>query len=116
MKEFILANAASASTSVSSGPFDLGDKQNYCIHVNFSGTDLAGTLKLQAIGTDSEKTNADWVDIANSSQAITSAASHMWNVSGAQYKWVRADWTRASGTGNWTVTLALKDDVITTGS
>lgn len=116
MREFTLASAVSAAVDVQSGPFDLGDKQNYAIHVNFSGTTLAGTLKLQAIATDSEKANSDWVDVASSSQAITSAASHMWNVSGAQYKWVRAAWTNSSGTGTWTVTLALKDEVITTGS
>lgn len=116
MREFTLVNAASAGADAQSGAFDLNDRRDYAIHVNFSGSNLAGTLKLQAIATDSEKANNDWVDVANSSQSITSAASHIWNVSGAQYKWVRAAWTYSSGSGNWTVTLAMKDEVITTGS
>ncbi len=116
MREYKLAAAVDAATDKQSGAFDLGDKTGFAVHVNFSGTTLAGTLKLQSIATDSEYANSDWVDVANSSQAITSAASHMWNVTGAQYKWVHAVWTAASGTGTMTVTLALKDEVITTGS
>ena len=112
MKQAILALAVDAATSKNSGAFDLGDLRDYSIQVNFSGSTLAGTLKLQAIVGDAEYANADWVDIASSSQAITSAASHIWNVTGASYKFVRAVWTASSGTGTMTVTLFVKETVV----
>ena len=116
MKEYTLAAAATAGAGVvNSGSFDLVDLKDYSIQVNFSGTDLVGTLKLQAIATASEFANSDRVDIASTSQAVTGAASHIWNVSGAQYRYVRAVWTWTSGTGNWTVTMASKETVFVGG-
>ncbi len=109
MKEITLVVTSTAGSTKQSGALELGDLKDYSIHVNFTGTDLAGTLKLQAIGTAAEKANDDWVDISNSSQAITSAASHIWNVSNASYQYVRAVWTYSSGTGNWTVTATMKE-------
>lgn len=112
MKEILLANAVNAGSDKQSGTMILDDLTNYSIHVNFSGSDLAGTLKLQAITTTAEFANSDWVDITGSSQAVTSAASNIWNVTGAGYKYVRAAWTYTSGTGNWTVTAAIKEAVV----
>ncbi len=112
MKEILLANAVTATTTVNSGTLILDDLMNYSIHVNFSGSDLAGTLKLQAITTTAEFANSDWVDITGSSQAVTAAASNIWNVIGASYKYVRAVWTYTSGTGTITVTAAIKESIV----
>lgn len=112
MKEISLVSAATAGSTTQSPALDLGDLRDFSVHVNFSGSNLAGTLSLQAIGTTAEYANSDWVDISNSSQAVTSAASHVWNVTNASYKYVRAVWTYSSGSGNWTVTACLKESIV----
>lgn len=107
MKTAILIDAVSAASSINGGSFDLGDLHSCSIHCDFSGSTLAGTLKLQ-----SSNDNADWIDIPSSSQAITSAASHMWNVVSAEYQYIRPVWTASSGTGTLTATLKNKENVI----
>jgi hypothetical protein len=112
VKEILLANAVTATTTVNSGTMILEDLRDYAIHVNFSGSNLVGTLKLQAIGTTAEFANDDWVDISSSSQAVTGAASHVWNVTGAGYKYVRSSWAYTSGAGTITVTATIKELVV----
>ena len=107
MNQIILANTVSAGTTQNSGVLSLGDNTGYFIAIDFSGSDLAGTAKLQ-ISSD----NSDWIDLTDGSQSVTSAASKYWNISGAQYPYVRVSWTYTSGTGNWTVTATLKDLVV----
>ena len=107
MKRITMVNAVSAGTTQASPIVTIGDLRDYAMHVDFSGSDLAGTLKLQA-----SLDGTDWVDVASSSQAITSAASHIWNVSNAAYEFVRAHWTYSSGTGNWTVLAVIKESFI----
>lgn len=98
--------ATSAAVNVTSVPMDLGDLQTYSIAVDFTGSDLAGTLTLE-----SSNDNSDFVTVASSSQAVTSAASHIWNVTGAGYRYVRVKWTASSGTGNITAKLVAKENV-----
>jgi len=103
MKSITIINGLSAAVNITSPGVSLGDYSEYSVHCDFSGTTLAGTLVLQ-VSND----NSDWVDIPSSSQAITSAASHMWNVTGAAYDWVRVFWTASSGTGTLTAKLRIK--------
>lgn len=107
MKQATLVNAVTAATDITGGAFDLGEGQGCSIHADFSGSTLAGTLKLQ-----SSNDNTDWVDVASSSQAVTSAASHMWNVTSAQYRYIRPVWTASSGTGTLTCALICKENVV----
>jgi len=109
MRSFLLVSAVSAASDQNSPSFDLQDLEKYSIHVDYSGSDLAGTLKLQC-----SDDNSDWIDVANSSQAITAAASHLWNVTNAAYQYVRVNWDRDSGTGNWTVTAKIKENLVKT--
>jgi len=83
-----------AADSVSAA-YDLGDLQTYSIDINFSGSDLIGTLTLQARNSDT----SDYVTVTNSSQAVTAGASHVWNVAGAAYRYVRVNWVWTSGSG-----------------
>lgn len=106
MKTIQLVTAVSAGTNQNSPYFVLDDLLNYSVAVDFSGSDLAGTLKLQCSNDAS-----DWVDVANSSQSVTAAASHIWNVFDAAYRYVRAVWTYSSGTGTWTVKVVIKEPV-----
>lgn len=108
MKDVALyPQTTSAGSSVSSVAYDLGDLTNYSIAVDFTGTNLAGTLKLQA-----SNDGTDFVDVAGSSQAITGAASHIWNVTGASYRYVRVAWAYTSGTGDITARLIAKENVV----
>jgi hypothetical protein len=112
MKEIdIFPNATSAASSTTSVPYDLGDLQVFSVGVDFTGGagDLAGTLTLKAAN---KHDFSDVVLVTGSTQAITASASHMWNVSGAGYRYVRVDWTYTSGTGNITARLIAKESVV----
>lgn len=111
MKTGTLINGLSAAVSLTSGGFDLGDLTGCGIHCAFTGGggNLAGTLKLQASKND---VNANYVDITGSSQAVTASANHEWNVTSAQYQFIRAVWTASSGTGNLTIEIQAKENVV----
>jgi len=108
MKESLLLNAATATSNVTSIPYQLNDSKDYSIHVNFSSTGLNGSLVLEASNTNA--TN-DYIPITESTQAVASGAKHMWNVYEAQYKFVRMAWTRTSGTGTITAYFVEKEKV-----
>lgn len=97
MKESDLIQSVSAASSTNSVPLEIGDLKDYAIKVEFTGADVVGTLKLQASLDDNP---AKFVDIDGTSQAVTASEDHLWNVSGAAYRYVRVSWTYASGTGN----------------
>lgn len=108
----IIYPATSAASNVTSVPFDLGDLQTYSVAVDFSGSNVAGTLTLESLN---DKDNGDWVTVTSSSQAVTSSASHVWNVTGAGYRWVRVKWVASSGTGNISAQLIAKETVLKGG-
>lgn len=72
-----------------------------------SGT-LAGTLKLQSsnnafadnVNMDSNA-NAVWVDIPNSSVAVSGSANVMWNTTDVFYESVRVVYTSSTGQGTF---------------
>lgn len=106
-KQAILINTLSAATDLTGGAVDLGDNQVIAIECVFTGSNVVGTLKLQSsIGGTS------WIDIVGSSQAVTASTNHMWNVTSAQYRYIRPMWTYTSGTGNLTITSFAKDTVV----
>lgn len=98
----------SAASSLTSVPIDLGDLKGYSVTVNFTGADVAGTLKLQARNF----TDENWVDVGSSSQAVTSSADHVWSVSEADYRYVRVSWTYSSGTGNIKANYVAKENFV----
>lgn len=104
MKNATLVATVTAATDVTSSAFDLGDLTTFAVMVNFSGSDVVGTLTLQ-----SSNDGSTWVTVASSSQAVTASGDHIWNVSSAGYRYVRTFWDYTSGTGNITVTLVAKE-------
>lgn len=104
MKEVEVFSAASASTSIDSVGFFLGDLNTYSVHITFSSSTLNGTLYLQA-----SNDNSDWPNISESQQSIVSGTSHLYSVQNAAYKYVRVSWTRTSGTGTITAKLVAKE-------
>ena len=104
MRTEVLLVTISAASSRTSATLDLGDESGYSISVLISGSDIAGDLKLQA-----SVDNSLYVDVSGSTQAITLSADHIYNVTGAQYRYVRCVWTAGSGTGNITITGQIKN-------
>jgi len=104
MKEDQLFSAADAAVNQTSVGVNIGDQKEYSVQVDFSSGTLNGTLTLEA-----SNTNVNYVTISGTSQAIASGASHVYNVSGASYKYYRVKWTATSGTGTMTAVAILKE-------
>lgn len=107
MKIYTLLDAANAASTVTSVELGLGDLDKFSIHVDFSGATLAGTLSLEC-----SNDNSDWIMVLDSDQIIASAASHMWNVSGASYQYVRVKWVPTGGTGTITAKATVKENLV----
>lgn len=107
MKTYTLIDAANAAGTLSSVALGLGDLDKFSIHADFSGATLAGTLSLECSNDE-----VDWIMVENSDQVVASAASHMWNVSGAGYQFVRVKWVPTGGAGTLTCKATVKENVI----
>lgn len=107
MKEAVLLQVVSAASSVTSGAFDLCDLNCFSVGVNFSGSNVAGTLKLMA-----SLDNTTYFDVASSSQAVTSSTDHVWDVTQCGYRYVKANWVYTSGTGNIDIKIFVKEPVV----
>lgn len=105
MKIISLITSQSAAADMFSAAYDLGDLVTFSIEVDFTGSDVAGTLTLECRDSDS----AAWKTVAGSSQSITTSIDHVWNVTGAGYRWIRVNWDYTSGTGNISSTLVAKE-------
>jgi len=90
------------------GWIDLGDIIDYSFEAVFTGSDLAGTFKLQASNTGG--THAG-VDISGATDTITSAGDSILEVCGAGHRFVRPHWTRSGGTGNITISFTGKEQL-----
>lgn len=98
-----LTPTVSAASDFTSAPVDLGDLTHFSIHAVFSGSNVAGTFKLQV---SNDATN--YVDLSGASTSVSSSSDTLLNVSTAGYRYVRYDWDYTSGTGNITVTFVGK--------
>ena len=112
MKSATLIATVSATPSKVSPAFDLGDLTVYGVGVAFTGADVAGTLTLESCNSGND---ADFVTVANSSQAVSLSADHFWSVSGAGYRYVRVRWAYTSGTGNITADINAKENRVVGG-
>ena len=106
MKTYTLLDAVNAAVTVTSVELGLGDLDKFSIHADFSGATLGGTLSLEC-----SNDNSDWIMVVDSDQLVASAASHMWNVSGASYQYVRVKWVPTGGTGTITCKATVKENV-----
>lgn len=92
------------SGTISSEAVDVAHLVAYSIQAVFTGSPV-GVLKLQCSnditdpGSRTPFVPTNWTDIAGSSQSVSAAGDHAWNVLTAGYRFVRAVWTPSSGTG-----------------
>jgi len=106
MKEIELISAADAGSDVTSIGLNVGDLTHASIQISFSSGTLNGTLTLEA-----SNDNTTYATISGSSQAVTSGAQHLYNITDAGFKYVRVFWDRTSGTGTITAKAVLKEPI-----
>ncbi len=98
------------SVNIISVPIWLGHIVNYSIQLEFTGSPV-GTFKLQYSDDEGNPSLppptqyegvSNFTDVAGSSQAITAAGNHMWDVANCGSCWVRFVYTKGSSTGTLT--------------
>lgn len=108
----ILSAGDMSSSSLTSIGVDLQQMFGFSIQAVMTDAPV-GTLKLQvsndivqpSLGTDPAANVTNWIDYTGSSQSISAAGNFLWDVADANYRWVRAVYTKTSGTGALTFTF-----------
>jgi hypothetical protein len=103
MQTKTLTPTVDSSTDFTSAAVDLGDTTTYSFNAIFSGSNVAGTFKLQV---SNDGTN--FIDLSGASSTITASGDALLNATDAGYRYVRYDWNYSSGTGNITVVFVSK--------
>jgi len=110
--------AADMSASFTGEPLKIEEFTLFSIQAAWSGASVDGTLVLQAsndVGGYGDNTITgvvNWTDIPNTSQAITDASgTHLWNIIGAGWRWVRVKYARTAGTGTMSARAQAKPDL-----
>lgn len=106
----ILMDAVSSAGSPTSGIFDLVDLTTFCVGITFTGSNVVGTLTLEA-----SQDGTNFFTVSGSSQAVTASTGHVYDVTASGYRYVRVKFTYTSGTGNATVLLTAKESVFKNG-
>jgi hypothetical protein len=102
--------SGSGAASFVTPPISKGDLTNYAAMVLFpGGGTLAGTLTLES---SPDTTDANFVTVGSSSQAVTGSAQHTWNSFGQSYRYVRVRWVYTSGAGNMTIIIQMPENVV----
>jgi len=102
-KEITLITATDASGDVTSNSWDLVDLDRFSVQVNFTGSDLVGTLTLEASNDDT-----NFITVTDSSQAVSASTDHLYDVT-AGYRYVRLFWDYTSGSGNISAKVLVKE-------
>lgn len=102
-RQIELISAQDASVGITSVPYLLNGLRDYSLQVVFSDTSLEGSLTLEC-----SNNGVDFITVKDSTQAITAGAGHIWDVDGANYRWVRMTWAPSDGTGTMTAYLEIK--------
>ena len=104
----LVLDGTDMQSSIASNPIFVGHVSDFSMQLVFTGSPN-GTFTLEGSNDEgAEETRLDQASITNwttiATQAITSSGNHMFNVSGAGYRWVRLTWTdTSSGTSAMTV-------------
>lgn len=106
------------SASFNSDPIPLEQYTYYSLSFTVSAaTGLTGSWKLQytndhgfdpGAGGKNVTGLSNWIDVANSTEAITSNGTTAANYAGAGYFWLRVVWTATGGTGAALMQVTLK--------
>jgi hypothetical protein len=105
-------NAVDATTNPNSTPVNLENMSGFSVTAICTSS-ATGTGKLQChngrsvIGDGSDLPASGWVDVAGSSQTVSSTAA-TWNVTNAFYRWMRVAYSNSSGTGTITAEVTGK--------
>ena len=104
-----IVNAVSMATSVNSTVLDLDQYVGCSVQAVWSGAP-DGSIKLQISNdiADSGSSVVNWDDYTGSSQTVLGAGSFSWNLTQANYRWLRVVYTRSAGTGALTVIAGRK--------
>ncbi len=108
MQEIVLYPATTAVTPFNSAPLLLNDSDGLYVQVLYTGSNVAGTLTLEASAD-----NTTYITVAGSSQAVTSSVNAAYNVNNLNAKYVRVVWAYTSGTGNISVKANIKAKAVT---
>ena len=103
MKNYTLLNGISAASSATTISADLGDLTGASVQVSFSGSNVVGSVAL--LGSND---NVNFATIPSSTTAVSASSGVLYNLNGAQYRYVQVAWTYTSGTGNITTTVLVK--------
>lgn len=103
----ILLESQSAAASATTVPLEIGDYLNYSIVVEFTGSNVAGDLYLEA-----SINGTTYFTVDGTPQSVSNSEDHMWNVRDAGYRYVRCVWTYTSGTGNIVVRAMVKQPIV----
>lgn len=108
----VIINNGDASVDLVSPAYLLEYVVVLAVQASITGSPT-GTLRLQGSCDAGNPKNPlpninTWTDILNSPTSVTGAGSVSWNYKDPGYKWIRALYTAASGTGNITVTINTK--------
>jgi hypothetical protein len=100
---FKIVNSGNLAASVNSDKVDFLNFDGFSVQCVLTGSPV-GTLKLQ-----SSNDGATWDDVPDSSFAVTTAVSVMYNCVEQEYTYFRVSYTRSSGTGELNAFATLKD-------
>ena len=70
----------------------------FSIQLEFDGTP-SGAFILECSNDDDNKEPTNWTLIEGSTQSISEAGDHTWNVEDSAFNWVRVRWIYSAGTG-----------------
>lgn len=100
-------SSLSLGASVNGPAINIRDFIGFYLNIIYTGAGVDGTFKLQASGDVGTPTN--WKDISGATSVASGPGTADFNVSGANYPWVRVVFARTSGTGTITQsTICLK--------
>ena len=92
----LVLSSTDMSASLTSNAIWLGHIANFAIQLVFTGSP-EGAFKLQASNDEgandlklADASITNWTDIDGSTQAITEAGNHMWNVQNCGYRWCKS--------------------------
>lgn len=83
-EDTIFVNEAVASETTVSEAVDITYIVGYAVYASWTGTTIAGSIKLQA-----SVDNVSWSDVADSSVTISGASNSFWNITDAFYRYFR---------------------------
>jgi hypothetical protein len=89
-----LIEGGDMSATFQSDGINLHGKEGYSIHAIFTGSPM-GTVYLAV-----SNNNEDWAVLADSAQAVSAAGDVFYNVSKANYSYVRFHYSATSGSGS----------------